>query len=180
MLWPFLWTSLGCKYFCLLSVLLQKWFMKCFFFQLLISYISNSIMKFKIKHFWRFDYLFAIQIDVVFDIWIFFRHFYFVWSNALMLNFCIPGISDVLEFSWTLELIMVFCLFVFRLLVTHCSWKLVQWCGLQEFGISDNVLEIIYGQTICWIGTFFSPLLPAIATIKYFIIFYVKKVMKVW
>ncbi|KAM9222813.1 LOW QUALITY PROTEIN: transmembrane channel-like protein 7 [Leptosomus discolor] len=57
-------------------------------------------------------------------------------------------------------------------LVTYFS---LQWCGSQEFGISDNVLEIIYGQTICWIGTFFSPLLPAIATIKYFIIFYVKK-----
>ncbi|XP_064317866.1 transmembrane channel-like protein 7 [Phalacrocorax carbo] len=63
-----------------------------------------------------------------------------------------------------------------KLLVTHCKSKPVQWCGLQEFGISDNVLEIIYGQTICWIGTFFSPLLPAIATVKYFIIFYVKKV----
>ncbi|NWH57241.1 TMC7 protein, partial [Geococcyx californianus] len=63
-----------------------------------------------------------------------------------------------------------------KLLVTHCSCKLVQWCGLQEFGISDNVLEIVYGQTICWIGTFFSPLLPAIATIKYFIIFYIKKI----
>ncbi|KAM7091382.1 transmembrane channel-like protein 7 [Ciconia maguari] len=63
-----------------------------------------------------------------------------------------------------------------KLLVTHCSCKPIQWCGLQEFGISDNVLEIVYGQTICWIGTFFSPLLPAIATIKYFIIFYVKKV----
>ncbi|XP_056359415.1 transmembrane channel-like protein 7 [Oenanthe melanoleuca] len=64
-----------------------------------------------------------------------------------------------------------------KLLVTHCSCKLVQWFGHKEFEISDNVLEIIYGQTICWIGTFFSPLLPAIATIKYFIIFYVKKIV---
>ncbi|NXB11049.1 TMC7 protein, partial [Cnemophilus loriae] len=64
-----------------------------------------------------------------------------------------------------------------KLLVTHCSCKLIQWFGQQEFGISDNVLEIIYGQTICWIGAFFSPLLPAIATIKYFIIFYVKKIV---
>ncbi|XP_010568458.1 PREDICTED: transmembrane channel-like protein 7 isoform X1 [Haliaeetus leucocephalus] len=63
-----------------------------------------------------------------------------------------------------------------KFLVTHCSCKPVQWCGLQEFGIPDNVLEIVYGQTICWIGTFFSPLLPAIATIKYFIIFYIKKI----
>ncbi|NXE95506.1 TMC7 protein, partial [Menura novaehollandiae] len=63
-----------------------------------------------------------------------------------------------------------------KLLVTHCSYKPVQWLGLQEFGISDNILEIIYGQTICWIGTFFSPLLPAIATIKYFIVFYIKKI----
>ncbi|NXP72111.1 TMC7 protein, partial [Ramphastos sulfuratus] len=63
-----------------------------------------------------------------------------------------------------------------KLLVTHCSCKLVQWFGLQEFGISDNVLEIVYGQTICWIGTFFSPLLPAIAMIKYFIVFYIKKI----
>ncbi|KFQ77138.1 Transmembrane channel-like 7, partial [Phoenicopterus ruber ruber] len=71
--------------------------------------------------------------------------------------------------------VILFVDFPRKWLVTHCSCKLVQWFGLREFGISDNVLEIIYGQTICWIGTFFSPLLPAIATVEYFIIFYVKK-----
>ncbi|NWZ14913.1 TMC7 protein, partial [Agelaius phoeniceus] len=73
--------------------------------------------------------------------------------------------------------VALFADFPRMLLVTHCSCKLVQWFGHKEFGISDNVLEIIYGQTICFIGTFFSPLLPAIATIKYFIIFYVKKIV---
>lgn len=70
-------------------------------------------------------------------------------------------------------------LFVSRLLVTYCSsWKLVQCWGQQEFAIPDNVLGIVYGQTICWIGAFFSPLLPAIATLKLIIIFYVKEVRR--
>lgn len=64
-----------------------------------------------------------------------------------------------------------------KLLVTYCSsWKLIQCWGQQEFAIPDNVLGIVYGQTICWIGAFFSPLLPAIATLKFIIIFYVKEV----
>ncbi|XP_013373462.1 PREDICTED: transmembrane channel-like protein 7 isoform X2 [Chinchilla lanigera] len=63
-----------------------------------------------------------------------------------------------------------------KLLVTYCSsWKLIQCWGQQEFAIPDNVLGIVYGQTICWIGAFFSPLLPAIATMKFIIIFYVKE-----
>nr|XP_009681729.1 PREDICTED: transmembrane channel-like protein 7 [Struthio camelus australis] len=79
------------------------------------------------------------------------------------------------------DFIIIFAMTLFvhfprKLLVTCCSCKLVQWWGLQEFGISDNVLEIVYGQTICWIGTFYSPLLPAIATMKYFIVFYIKKI----
>eukprot|EP00079_Xenopus_tropicalis_P039283 XP_017953054.1 PREDICTED: transmembrane channel-like protein 7 [Xenopus tropicalis] len=63
-----------------------------------------------------------------------------------------------------------------KLMVTYWSSKLVQWWGQQEFEIPQNVLEIVYGQTICWIGIFYSPLLPAIATVKYFIIFYIKKI----
>ena len=63
--------------------------------------------------------------------------------------------------------------------MTYCSsWKLFQCWGEQEFAIPDNVLGIVYGQTICWIGAFFSPLLPAIATLKFIIIFYVKEVRR--
>lgn len=63
-----------------------------------------------------------------------------------------------------------------RLVVRHCDCGLAKWWGQQEFAIPQNVLEIVYGQTICWIGTFYSPMLPAICTIKYFFIFYIKKV----
>ncbi|XP_049325887.1 transmembrane channel-like protein 7 isoform X3 [Astyanax mexicanus] len=63
-----------------------------------------------------------------------------------------------------------------RILVNHCECGLVKWWGQQEFAIPQNVLEIVYGQTICWIGTFYCPLMPAINTIKYFLVFYIKKV----
>ncbi|KAF5889611.1 transmembrane channel-like protein 7, partial [Clarias magur] len=63
-----------------------------------------------------------------------------------------------------------------KILVNHCDWALVKWWGQQEFSIPQNVLEIVYGQTICWIGTFYCPLMPAINTIKYVLIFYIKKV----
>ncbi|XP_030068499.1 transmembrane channel-like protein 7 [Microcaecilia unicolor] len=72
--------------------------------------------------------------------------------------------------------VTIFVEFPRKLLVRHCSFKLIQLWGQQTFEIPQNVLEIVYGQTICWIGTFYSPLLPAIATVKYFIIFYIKKI----
>lgn len=69
------------------------------------------------------------------------------------------------------------CFFLLRLIVNYCDCGLAKWWGQQEFSIPQNVLEIVYGQTICWIGTFYCPVLPAICTIKYFFIFYVKKVI---
>uniref|UniRef100_A0A667Y7T1 Transmembrane channel-like protein n=1 Tax=Myripristis murdjan TaxID=586833 RepID=A0A667Y7T1_9TELE len=72
--------------------------------------------------------------------------------------------------------VTIFVEFPRKLIVNHCDCGLAKWWGQQEFAIPQNVLEIVYGQTICWIGTFYCPLLPAICTIKYFFIFYIKKV----
>lgn len=72
--------------------------------------------------------------------------------------------------------VTVFVEFPRKLIVQYCDCGLAKWWGQQEFAIPQNVLEIVYGQTICWIGTFYCPILPAICTLKYFFIFYIKKV----
>ncbi|XP_042562979.1 transmembrane channel-like protein 7 [Clupea harengus] len=72
--------------------------------------------------------------------------------------------------------VTVFVEFPRKIIYNYCPCGLAKWWGQQEFAIPQNVLEIVYGQTICWIGTFYCPLLPAISTIKFFIVFYIKKV----
>lgn len=40
----------------------------------------------------------------------------------------------------------------------------------------DEVLGLIYAQTVVWVGSFFCPLLPLLNTVKFLLLFYLKKV----
>lgn len=62
-----------------------------------------------------------------------------------------------------------------KLLVTKVKCKLFQLIGREEFDIPQNVLGLVYSQTLCWLGVFYCPFLPLLSVIKYFIYYYVKK-----
>ncbi|XP_033748390.1 transmembrane channel-like protein 7 isoform X2 [Pecten maximus] len=55
------------------------------------------------------------------------------------------------------------------------KFKLINMVGLPEVDLPKVVLDIVYAQTLCWMGLFFSPLIPFMCFLKCFIVFYVKK-----
>ncbi|OWF37139.1 transmembrane channel-like protein 3 [Mizuhopecten yessoensis] len=52
----------------------------------------------------------------------------------------------------------------------HCF----DWVKLSKFAVSSNVLELIYGQGLVWLGLYFSPVIAIVGSIKLIIVFYLR------
>uniref|UniRef100_A0A3Q4N9V7 Transmembrane channel-like protein n=1 Tax=Neolamprologus brichardi TaxID=32507 RepID=A0A3Q4N9V7_NEOBR len=53
--------------------------------------------------------------------------------------------------------------------------RLARISGKQRFLIPFNVLDLVYSQTVSWVGVYYCPLLPVIGIVSLVVTFYVKK-----
>lgn len=59
---------------------------------------------------------------------------------------------------------------------TYPLSTLARLSGKQRFLIPFNVLDLVYSQTVSWVGVYYCPLLPLIGTVTLMATYYIKKV----
>ena len=52
--------------------------------------------------------------------------------------------------------------------------RLVRTLAYPQFDLASNTLDLVYSQSICWLGVFYSPILAILTTFKCILIYYVK------
>lgn len=68
-----------------------------------------------------------------------------------------------------------------RNVVSRLKWKGIgEKIGKGQFNIPKSILDLIYTQSLLWLGFIFSPMLPVVILITSFMLFYVKKYSLLW
>ncbi|CAG0893214.1 unnamed protein product [Darwinula stevensoni] len=79
-------------------------------------------------------------------------------------------------FDFIIRAITLCLLALPRSMITRClSSKTMKAILEVQFDLPQQVLDLVYGQTLCWLGTFFSPLIPVISLFKLCFLFYMMK-----
>jgi hypothetical protein len=61
------------------------------------------------------------------------------------------------------------------LLARHIKNNFIKLIGEQSFDLPKHVLDVVYLQTLCWLGCFYAPLLSLISTVIFIFMFQIKK-----
>ncbi|KAJ9595243.1 hypothetical protein L9F63_013453 [Diploptera punctata] len=61
------------------------------------------------------------------------------------------------------------------LIAKYSKSKIAKLIGEQEFELPKHVLDVVYSQTLCWLGSFYAPVLPLVAMLECCLLFHIKK-----
>ncbi|KDR19382.1 Transmembrane channel-like protein 5 [Zootermopsis nevadensis] len=109
-----------------------------------------------------------VVIGVVVAFWLTFKKNSECWETSLGQEIYRLVITDFL-----LAIVGTSLAEFVRFRIYKSMWKKI---GGPEFHIARNTLNVIYNQTLFFVGLYFSPLLSFIIILKMFITFYVKKI----
>ncbi|KAF6739005.1 Transmembrane channel-like protein 7 [Oryzias melastigma] len=149
------------------------------FVNLVLPHMFRKISSFE-------DYSFTVQVNATLVRSIFLK----LASLGIYLFFFFRGLPDVCRENRFGREMYKLCIFNF--LATFCSTFLLNYprkllqekfptsllarlCGKQRFLIPFNVLDLVYVQTVSWVGVYFCPLLPLIGIFMLTATFYIKK-----
>lgn len=104
------------------------------------------------------------------------HNLYKIGNNNCWETYVGQQIYKLVILDFVIQLAMTFLINFPRMLIArHSKSKFAKFIGNQEFGLSNHVLDVVYSQTLCWLGSFYAPILPFIATLECFLLFYIKK-----